>query len=60
MLGRLFNLFILAMAAVVLVRALLAPAQRQAVHELFRVIAFALLVSTAIMVTLSLSGWFGH
>lgn len=60
MLGRLFNVLLFAAAAAALARALLAPAQRQALHALFRVIAFALLLSSAILVTLSLSGWLGH
>lgn len=60
MLGRLFNFLLLAAAATVLLRALLAPAQRKALHELFRVIAFALLLSSAILVTLTLTGWLGH
>jgi hypothetical protein len=57
MLGRLFDLLLFAAAGIVLVRALLAPAQRQALHGFFKVLAFALLASSAIMVMLSLSGW---
>jgi hypothetical protein len=57
MLGRLFNLLLLATLATVVLRALLSPARRQALHRLFQVIAAALLASTAIMVTLCLGGW---
>ncbi|BEV73137.1 MULTISPECIES: hypothetical protein [unclassified Paludibacterium] len=55
MLGRLFNLLLLAGLATVLLRALLSPAQRQALHQLFRTIAWALLASSAILVVLSLT-----
>lgn len=55
MLGRLFNLLLLASLGVVLLRALLSPAQRQSLHRLFQTIAWALLLSAALLVTLSLT-----
>lgn len=45
MIGRLFNLILLAALASLVVRALLSPPQRQALHQLFQLIAVALLVS---------------
>jgi len=55
--GRLFDLILFSTLAVLLARALLKPAQLQALHRLFRVLAIALLASTVIMVTLIASGW---
>ncbi|MBV8047245.1 MAG: hypothetical protein JO171_08840 [Paludibacterium sp.] len=55
MLGRLFKLLLLAGLATVLVRALLSPEQRAGLHRLFQTLAWALLVSAALMVALSLT-----
>jgi hypothetical protein len=57
MIGRLFNIFLLAILAWALTRALCSPAQRQALHGLFQTIAVALLLSALLLSALCLGGW---
>jgi hypothetical protein len=55
MLGRLFKLLLLIGVSTALARALLNPGQRAALHRLFQTLAWALLASAAVLVTLSLT-----
>jgi hypothetical protein len=57
MIGRLFNLILLTALASVVLRACLRPAQRQALHQLFQVIATALLLSALLLAGLVLGGF---
>jgi len=57
MLGRLFNLFLLATLGYVAARALLNRTQRQTLHQLFQTIALALLGSALVLSILCLGGW---
>jgi len=56
MIGRLFNLVLLVALAFLLLRALLSSQQRQALHGLFKTIAFALVLSSMLLVALVLAG----
>lgn len=56
MIGRLFNLLLLAAVSSLVLRALLNRQQREALHQLFKTIAFALIVSSLLLATLALIG----
>lgn len=56
MIGRLFNLILLAAVSSLVLRALLNRQQREALHQLFKVIAFALVISSLLLATLALIG----
>jgi hypothetical protein len=57
MIGRIVDIFLLAILAWALVRALCSPVQRQSLHGLFQTVAVALLLSTLLLSALCLGGW---
>jgi hypothetical protein len=57
MIGRLFNLILLAALAATILRALLSPARRKELHQLFQTVAVALLLSALLLTGLVLGGW---
>jgi hypothetical protein len=57
MIGRLFNLILLAALAAVILRAVLSPAKRRELHQLFQTVSIALLLSALLLAGLVLGGW---